>query len=62
MPDISMCKNKECPSREKCYRYMAIPSDIWQSYADFKVPARRKKCADFMIIYDRRIRPVGVEE
>jgi len=31
MPDISMCSNKECKDKEKCYRYMAEPSH-WQSY------------------------------
>ncbi len=31
MPDIAMCNNEKCPSKESCYRYTAIPSD-WQSY------------------------------
>jgi len=31
MPDISMCLTKDCPKRNKCYRYIAIPSQ-WQSY------------------------------
>lgn len=36
MPDISMCKNEECPLREKCYRFLAEPDPYWQTYADFK--------------------------
>lgn len=38
MPDISMCVNKTCPHRKKCYRNKAsgtIPDDKYQSYADF---------------------------
>ena len=35
MPDISMCKNKTCKVRKKCYRYMATPTPQWQAYADF---------------------------
>ena len=35
MPDISMCMNKECPKKNKCYRYMAVPNPFRQSYADF---------------------------
>jgi hypothetical protein len=31
MPDISMCKDKECKSKDYCYRYTATP-DGWQSY------------------------------
>ena len=36
MPDISMCVNVECVKKKNCYRYMAKPDEIWQSYADFK--------------------------
>lgn len=34
MPDISMCKNNECPLKETCYRFKATPS-CHQAYADF---------------------------
>lgn len=46
MPDISMCLNKNCPLRMKCYRYTAIPDKYWQSFADF-APDQTGKCADF---------------
>jgi hypothetical protein len=36
MPDITMCKNKLCPSKNTCYRFTAPPDTLWQSYADFK--------------------------
>ncbi len=34
MPDITLCMNQECPKKESCYRFMAIP-DVLQSYASF---------------------------
>lgn len=36
MPDISLCTCYECPFRKNCYRYLAKPSDGYQTYADFK--------------------------
>ena len=35
MPDIAMCTTTDCPQKEKCYRYTAIPS-YWQSYSLFE--------------------------
>ena len=32
MPDIAMCKGKDCPFKEKCYRYTATPDEFLQSY------------------------------
>ena len=32
MPDISMCLDKTCIVRERCYRFMAEPERKWQSY------------------------------
>lgn len=46
MPDLCMCRNKECPLNKKCYRYTA-KSDLAQSYADFK-PDEKGKCEYFM--------------
>jgi hypothetical protein len=36
MPDISLCKNEDCPLRENCYRYTATPGEFMQSYASFE--------------------------
>lgn len=47
MPDISMCANQSCPSRYKCYRFMAKPSG-WQTYSDFIVKKGRVKCDSFL--------------
>lgn len=35
MPDITQCCNRDCPLRDKCYRYRAIPDD-YQSFAFFE--------------------------
>ena len=36
MPDIKICTGRDCPLKETCHRYKAIPSEILQSY--FEVP------------------------
>ena len=36
MPDYSMCLDHQCGKRFQCYRYMAEPSELYQSYSDFK--------------------------
>lgn len=46
MPDITMCLNgKDCPKHEECYRYMAKPDDLYQSYAMFY--PKDKTCDSF---------------
>jgi hypothetical protein len=49
MPDITMCKNKECPFCFKCYRFTAIPSEYGQYYATFQ-PDKNGKCDFFLEI------------
>ena len=36
MADITMCRNESCPLKLSCYRYLAQPDDIMQSYAKFE--------------------------
>ena len=49
MPDISMCRDSECPSRESCHRFTAVVKDDgWQSYGNFKRPAGADKCESFI--------------
>lgn len=56
MPDISMCKNAECPSREQCYRFMARP-DTWQTYNMlFAPPAGADRCEFFAAIEGRSVK------
>lgn len=42
MPDITICKNEKCPLKSKCYRYMARPNSIHQSYGCFPVGKKGK--------------------
>ena len=46
MPDISMCNNTECPSKDKCYRFRAVMSER-QSMATFLVEDGEDKCLYF---------------
>lgn len=50
MPDISMCLNKNCPSRMSCFRYRAAPNPNWQSYASF-TPDTSGRCDAFMRLW-----------
>lgn len=36
MPDISMCQDNNCPKKDTCYRFTAIPSGDYQTYGDFQ--------------------------
>jgi hypothetical protein len=46
MPDISMCTNTLCPSKEYCYRFTAIPS-YRQSYTSFNIKQNADICDMF---------------
>ena len=48
MVDLSLCSNHACHSREKCYRYMAKPNELWQAYANFIPPKGRRKCYHYL--------------
>lgn len=54
MPDITMCANKDCVVKERCYRYMAIPSH-YQSVAIFQ-PNKNDLCDYFWSITNERTR------
>lgn len=56
MPDISMCWNKECPKKLKCYRFTAIPNEFRQTFADFK-PDEEGVCDHFWDNQGRAINP-----
>ena len=45
MTDICKCFNKECPSNNTCYRYLA-ETGYYQSYCDFK-PDDSGKCGNY---------------
>ncbi len=46
MPDITMCKGKDCPLKDKCYRHRATPTPHWQSYF-VDSPIKDGKCEHF---------------
>jgi len=48
MPNITMCQNNECPIKESCYRYKAIPDPRYQSYAIFKYDSDTDECYHFI--------------
>lgn len=48
MPDISLCLNRFCPSRELCYRYTAKPDEHWQAYTPFVLQLNEIRCEYFI--------------
>ena len=46
-PDISMCANALCPSKEYCYRFTAKPTPMYQSYAGFTLEDDETSCSHF---------------
>lgn len=54
MPDISMCMGDDCPKKEGCYRYRAIP---WFRQSYFSVPPYDgEECRYFWPLEGQRIR------
>lgn len=31
-PDVTLCEGYDCPLKETCYRFLAVPSPFRQSY------------------------------
>lgn len=59
VPDIAMCQNQDCPSRNECWRFRAVPS-YRQSYGTWFKPADGKdRCDDFWPIEDRPVVPIA---
>jgi len=52
MTDISKCANEDCPSKEKCWRYVAPSNEHWQAYAQFD-PDGQEKCEYFIDVNNR---------
>jgi hypothetical protein len=45
MPDITMCKGDDCPLKDKCYRFLASPSEYAQSYfVDAPYDKEKQEC------------------
>lgn len=56
MPDITMCRNDECPLKEKCYRFIAEPN-YRQSYSyfafDFNLETEEFECEFFYPVKEK---------
>lgn len=63
MPDISMCADRHCPSRQTCYRYRAVPSERQSWFGQGHREAGWAKCGHFVPVTKTDIiRPVENEE
>lgn len=51
MPDIAMCADQDCPSRQRCYRFTAQPS-FAQAYGSFTREPGADRCASFWPVKD----------
>lgn len=62
--DIAMCHGVDCPMKDRCLRYRAIPSQYRQTYlAEVPYDAEKKSCQHFWDHGDGwRIRDVDVIE
>lgn len=50
MPDISMCADEICPSRETCYRSPASgtkPTEYRQAWMEFRRDPDSERCPDY---------------
>ena len=50
MPDMQMCKNEDCPKKNKCFRYIAEPNKHWQAYGKYD----HDNCQSFIDIDELR--------
>lgn len=46
MADITICVNKECPVKDKCYRSIAPWTPLWQAVAKYEYDTE-KGCEAF---------------
>lgn len=52
MPDITMCSGGDCPLKETCYRYKAIPNELRQSFFSHP-PYKGNECDHYDKVYDK---------
>ena len=53
-PDITMCKDEQCPLRWKCFRFMAIPSERQSYFAES--PREVARCEYFEGSFGRKVK------
>ena len=49
MPDITMCKGKECPIKDTCYRYTAKASDYQSYFSEIPYDFKKKECDNYWL-------------
>jgi hypothetical protein len=49
MPDISMCQDAKCPSKNTCKRFASVPNQV-QSYTDFKRKEKEPFCESYIML------------
>lgn len=54
MADITMCNQPDCPRHQACYRYMARPSILWQSYFACDPREADGSCDEFLPLRYRK--------
>jgi hypothetical protein len=57
MPDITLCKGKNCPLKETCHRYLAKPFEFRQSYfmePPFQIVEGEPKCDYYWEINNKK--------
>ncbi len=56
MADISKCRGIDCPLKERCYRFLALPSR-WQSYfhGESGLSEDKTKCENIIEVDDGEI-------
>ena len=52
MPDISLCRNTNCPLRNNCYRFTAKPDEFRQAYGSFTYDYETKSCDHYWARYE----------
>ena len=44
MPNMSMCSGTNCPLKETCYRYKAVPGFMQSHFAETPYDSEREEC------------------
>ena len=44
MPEITMCHGKDCPLKDLCYRFKAIPSQYQSYFIEIPYSNNSKNC------------------
>lgn len=55
IPNGLLCKNKKCPSKYYCFRYMGTTNPYQQEYAPFKPEEGEDRCEYFEPLYDLEV-------